>query len=125
MSAVADLIKYSKVSTVKLTTIGRKSGTPRSVTIWFVIADPRRMHVQHSSRAKAHWYQNLLKNPDVQMDFGDGPIKGRARPVTDTGEIDAILRLVRKKYMMAWVFRLLGWGRTPLVATIETVEDQA
>ena len=120
-----DLTKYSKNSTVKLTTIGRKSGQPRSVTIWFVIPDAGHVHVQHSSRAAAQWYKNLLQNPEVQMDFGDGPIKGRAVPIKDTGEIEAVLRMVRSKYMMAWFFRLLGWGRTPQVATIEVTEGKA
>ena len=116
---MADLTKYAKGSTVKLTTTGRSSGKPRTVTIWFVVADARNVYVQHSSRAEAQWYKNLLKNPEVQMDFGDGPIGGRAHPVTDAAEIDRIKRLFRGKYLMAWVFQLLGWGRPPLVATIE------
>jgi deazaflavin-dependent oxidoreductase (nitroreductase family) len=117
---VPDLTKYSKGSTVKLTTTGRSSGKPRAVTIWFVVADANHVHVQHSSRAAAQWYKNLLKNPEVQMDFGDGPIDGRAAPITDKSEIDRIQRLFRGKYLLSWVFQLLGWGRAPLVATIET-----
>ena len=116
---MADLTKYTKASTVKLTTTGRSSGKPRSVTIWFVIADDSHVHVQHSSRAEAQWYKNLLKNPDVKVDFGDGPLAGRAQPVTDAAEVARIQRLFRGKYLMAWVFQLLGWGKLPLVATIE------
>jgi deazaflavin-dependent oxidoreductase (nitroreductase family) len=122
---MTDLTKYSGQSTVKLTTVGRKSGQPRSVTIWFVIADARRMHVQHSSRAAAQWYKNLLQNPEVQIDFGDGPIRARAVPIKDPAGIANILRQVRSKYMMAWLFRLLGWGTTPQVATIELTEGNA
>lgn len=118
-----DLTRYADRATVQLTTIGRKSGQPRTVTVWFVVADRRRIHVQHSSRAPAQWYRNLLVSPAVKLDFGDGPMEARARAVTDPAEIEAILRRVRRKYRMAWLFRLLGWGRKPQVAAIEAVGD--
>jgi deazaflavin-dependent oxidoreductase (nitroreductase family) len=117
---MADLTKYADGSTVKLTTIGRASGKPRAVTIWFVIADSNHVHVQHSSRAPAQWYKNLLKNPEVQLDFGDGPLQGRATAITDSPEIARIQKLFRGKYWMFWLFQLLGRGQLPMVATIQT-----
>lgn len=124
MSVVGDLTKYTKGSTVKLTTVGRASGQPRAVTIWFVVADANHIHVQHSSRAPAQWYKNLLKTPEVQLDFGDGMVRGRAVAVTDAGEIARIQKQFRGKYFMYWLFQLLGRGRPPMVATIQTTAGQ-
>ncbi|HYD47039.1 MAG TPA: nitroreductase family deazaflavin-dependent oxidoreductase, partial [Terriglobales bacterium] len=75
---MTDLTKYAGRSTVKLTTRGRKSGQPRSVTIWFVVVAPDRVEVQHTSAPTAQWYKNLLANPEVTLDFGDGPLPGHA-----------------------------------------------
>jgi deazaflavin-dependent oxidoreductase (nitroreductase family) len=119
VTVVADLTKYASVSNVKLTTIGRASGKSRTVTIWFIIADANHVHVQHSSRAPAQWYKNLLKNPEVQVDFGDGPLHGRATAVTDASEVARIQKLFRDKYWMYWLFQLLGRGKLPMVATIQ------
>jgi deazaflavin-dependent oxidoreductase (nitroreductase family) len=116
---MADLTRYARRSTVKLITVGRSSGQPRSVTIWFVIADATRVHVQHSSAAPAHWYKNLLKVPDVELDFGDGPRRGRAVAVTEADEIAAIQRQFRGKYFLYRLFQWLGRGRVPMVAAIE------
>ena len=94
--------------TVQLTTRGRKTGRPRTVTIWFVTVDPTSIFVQHAGRKPAQWYRNLLRNPAVQIDFGDGPIAAHAAPITDAGRVQEILHLIRKKYLLAWVIQLLG-----------------
>ena len=75
--------EFADKKTVRLTTRGRSSGQPRTVTIWFVADGPRRILVQHVTRAPANWYRNLVKNPAVSLDFGDGPIDARATPITD------------------------------------------
>ena len=46
-------------STLELTTSGRKSGQPRTATIWFVYDD--RLYVQSGKEGKTDWYRNLLK----------------------------------------------------------------
>jgi deazaflavin-dependent oxidoreductase (nitroreductase family) len=125
LTAVADLTKFAKGSTVKLTTVGRVSRKSRVVTIWFVVADANHVHVQHSSNAPAHWYKNLIKNPDVQLDFGDGEIQGRAGAVTDPDEISRIQKLFRSKYLLFRVFQFLGRGKVPMVATIQTAAGKA
>lgn len=97
---MADLTRYAGKSTVKLTTVGRKSGQPRSVTIWFVVTEPGRVLVQHARDPVAQWYRNLLANPEVQLDFGDGPIAARATPITEPAGIAEVLRLIRKKHWL-------------------------
>lgn len=103
---------------VRLTTRGRKSGQPRTVTIWFVNSDRDSIYVQHSSRRPAHWYRNLLAEKRVEVDFGDGPLVAEANPITDPAGVREVRRLIRRKYRLAWVFQLLGWGAPSVAAEI-------
>lgn len=90
--------------------------------IWFVPSPSNGIYVQHSSPKPANWYRNLLAEPRVEVDFGDGPRSGRARPVADAASVREVLRLVRRKYPFAWLFQLIGWGRRAVAAEI-TLED--
>ncbi len=113
-----DLRTVAKRRTVRLTTRGRKSGQLRTVKIWFVTADQESIYVQHVSRGAANWYRNLLRTPSVTLDFGDGPLAAHAVPITEPDMIREVLRKIRRKYPLGWVFQLLGWNRTALAAQI-------
>lgn len=110
-----DLSEVAKRRTVRLTTTGRRTGQPRTVKIWFVVTGPREIAVQHVQGDSANWYRNLLRNPGVMVDFGDGPLRGRARPVEVREEIEQIIRRIRRKYPLAWLFQLLGTSRAVAV----------
>lgn len=109
---------FAAQKTVRLTTRGRTSGAPRPVTIWFVADGPRRILVQHATSAPAHWYRNLLKDPAVTIDFGNGPISARATPITDPQRIQHVLATVRRKYWSAWLIQLFGRKSLALAAEI-------
>lgn len=104
--------------TLRLTTRGRKSGQPRTVTIWFVAAGPRRIDVQHVAAKPAQWYRNLLADPAVTIDFGDGPIAAQATPITDPAGIQDVLARIRRKYWSAPLIQWLGRKAKPVAATI-------
>ena len=104
--------------TVRLTTRGRKSGQPRTVTVWFVEAGPRRIRVQHVARKPAQWYRNLLADPAVSVDFGAGPIAARATPITDPAAIQAVLAAIRARYWSARLIQWLGRKAAPVAAEI-------
>ena len=111
-------MRYASKKTVRLTTRGRSSGQPRPVTIWFVADGPRRILVQHVTRAPANWYRNLLRYPGVTIDFGDGPIEAQAAPITDPHRIGEVLDAVRRKYWSAWLVQLLGRRSNAVAAEI-------
>jgi len=117
-----DLTAYQRKSTVRLTTTGRKSGKRHTVTVWFIVADTRRIYVQHVQGATADWYKNLRKTPAVDVDFGDGPLPARATPLEDPVDIQRVLKLIRKKYLLAWIIQLVGRGKQPVAAVIEVGE---
>jgi deazaflavin-dependent oxidoreductase (nitroreductase family) len=104
--------------TVRLTTRGRKSGQPRTVTIWFVVDGPGRVRVQHVAPKPAQWYRNLVVHPDVTVDFGDGPIAARATPITDPAEIRRVLAAVRSRYWTAPIIQWLARRASPVAAEI-------
>lgn len=97
---MADLTRYARKATVKLTTTGRKSGQPRTVTIWFVAVAPDRIEVQHAREPVAQWYKNLAANPEVTVDFGDGPLEARARTIVDVEAKRAVLGRIRAKHWL-------------------------
>jgi len=119
-----DLTAYARRSTLRLTTIGRRSGKPHTVTIWFVVADDRRLYVQHARGPTADWFKNLRKNPAVQVDVGDGPLPATAREIVDPAAVARVLRQIRRKYWFAWVFQVLGMTRQAVAAEI-VIGDRA
>ncbi|GAB4514030.1 MAG: hypothetical protein OHK0046_15560 [Anaerolineae bacterium] len=64
-----------------LTTIGRKSGQPREIEIWYVSHDGRHYLVAEG-RENAHWVQNIIQNPAVQFYIGAGWGSGTPAPAT-------------------------------------------
>jgi len=113
-----DLRTVAGKRSVFLTTRGRKTGQPRTVKIWFVTADHESIYVQHTNPRAAQWYRNLLRTPSVTLDFGDGPLPAYATPIADPARIQEVLRLIRRKYPLGWIFQLLGWNRSAQVAQI-------
>ncbi len=86
-----------------LTTIGRRSGLPREIEIWFTRRDGL-FYLIAEHRERAHWVQNLLADPRVRWRVADATLSGRARVID--GAVEPALHrevraLSRKKY---------GWG---------------
>jgi deazaflavin-dependent oxidoreductase (nitroreductase family) len=83
-----------------LTTIGRQSGLPREIEIWFTRRDGR-YYVISEHHHKAHWVRNLLANPRVHWRVGDVRLAGRARVIDPAAEpklSQTVQALSREKY---------------------------
>lgn len=65
-----------------LTTIGRRTGLPRSVELRLVYLDGR-FYASSASIEKKHWCRNLIKNPAVEIKAGGKRFACQARQVTD------------------------------------------
>lgn len=92
---------------VEIRTIGRKTGKPRTATIWFVHEDGI-VWVQSGQGGRTNWYRNLLENPEVELAFGDLRVRGHAEPIHDEEETERIHDLFLSKYWTAWVSSWLG-----------------
>lgn len=65
-----------------LTTIGRKTGEPRTVELRFLYY--RGCFYASSSRVQGkHWCQNMIKSPRVELNIQGEKIPGLAAQVTD------------------------------------------
>lgn len=111
----AQLRSYQEASTIDLTTVGRTSGKPRTVTIWFVVDEAGRLYVQSGKDGTTDWYRNLLRTPAVTMRIGELNMKGAAAPVEDLTEVARVHELFRQKYLRArlseWIGSDVGRGR--------------
>ena len=78
--------------TVDITTIGRRSGEPRRIEIWFRNLDGR---IYISGRPGLRgWYANVVAHPDFEFhlkESAEADIPARAHPITDAAERRRVL----------------------------------
>jgi deazaflavin-dependent oxidoreductase (nitroreductase family) len=94
-------------STCRITTRGRRTGRPHTVTIWFVVGDNGRIHLGTLKMGR-DWPKNVLANPDVVLEIGDLRLSGRAEQVSEGSERARIDSLIAAKYWVAWIGSWLG-----------------
>ena len=82
---------------VRLTTIGRKSGKPRKVTIW-ITTDGDHLYVRSGAGLRRDWPQNLLSGGEATLRLGGRDLEVKPRHVTDADEARATSTLARAKY---------------------------
>ena len=98
-----------------LTTIGRRSGLPRQIEIWFTRRGGRYYLVAEHG-LKAHWVRNLLAEPAVHARVGRRSFRGRARVVDarTERELVAAVRARSERDLVAAVRERsegkYGWG---------------
>jgi deazaflavin-dependent oxidoreductase (nitroreductase family) len=82
-----------------LTTIGRRSGEPRRIEIWFAAAEAApTIYLLAGGGERAGWVRNLRRQPRVAVEIGDRRLAGTAR-VLGPGDEDALARrLLYEKY---------------------------
>jgi deazaflavin-dependent oxidoreductase (nitroreductase family) len=86
-----------------LTTQGWKTGRSHEIEIWFT-TDSGRYYIIAEHGERAHWVQNIQRNPEIRFRVGDRRYEGRARIVDSTNESELCERAAersRAKY---------GWG---------------
>ena len=107
-SIPAMLAKVRDQREVQLTTIGRRSGKPHTVPVWFVVDGD---HIYLSTLDQTRdWVRNAKKNPEVGFDFGGTVLAGRLRAVSDPALDAKIAQALRDKYWVAWAAGLVGKG---------------
>ena len=100
-----------------LTTIGRRTGRPHRIEIWFAVEDGR-VFMLAGGRERADWVRNLKADPRIRIELGDDIYAGIAR-VLDPGlsEDQRARELLVAKYRKG--DDLDEWGRTSLAVLIE------
>lgn len=104
--------------TTTLTHIGRKSGNPHKVTIWFVLEGDR-LYIS-TANVNRQWVRNVQKTPEVELYMGGETFGGTARFLTDRAEHERAMTAIHRKY---WVFRpIIELGR--FLAAIGLMHDK-
>jgi len=99
----ASINDFADKKVLYLTTIGRRTGLPRQIEIWFVVYRDRFYLVAETAEAAA-WVKNLRSNPEVTVRIGERQIGAKARVLdreTDRELWDQVAAVADHKY---------GWG---------------
>ena len=126
-SEAVDLAPLERYWNCRLTVPGRRSGQPRTVTMWFTL-DPAAGRVYLTGSGKPpHWVRNVAAHEAaggaVTLQIGSARLRGRARRVTEPGELEAIRARFVRRYLAARLARALGTGYVDSTGVV--VEDLA
>ena len=72
--------------TIDITTIGRKTGQPRRIEIWFHTVDGQIFITGSPSTRQRDWYQNMVANPEFTFHLKqsvNADLNATATPITD------------------------------------------
>ena len=105
-----DLQTLNHESVVHLTVIGRKSGKPHTVKIWFAVdASKGKVYVTSARGSNAQWVKNLRKTPHAKLRIANTTFNGTAVWLDDERVKSEILPLFFRKYFLAKIFKWIGW----------------
>jgi deazaflavin-dependent oxidoreductase (nitroreductase family) len=99
----ASLENVADKQVLYLTTVGRRTGLPREIEIWFVVWCER-LYMFAETREAAGWVKNIWRNPKVKIRLGEWRIDATARVLdrhTDRKLWDQVAAIANRKY---------GWG---------------
>jgi deazaflavin-dependent oxidoreductase (nitroreductase family) len=100
-----------------LTTVGRVTGKPHTIEIWFAIED-RTLYMLSGGRDRSDWVKNLQRTPQVTVRIGGEVFGGHARVVEDFGEDELARRLLVEKYGRR-PGSLSNWRQTALPVAVD------
>ena len=118
MTSVADaaevLDTHRADAVCYLQTVGRTSGQPRTIEIWFA-TDGERLFLLSGGRDRAHWVRNLRANPRVRIRLGGRSLDGTARIIEGQERDQAARQMLAAKYQ-GWMpgRPLSAWASTSL-----------
>ncbi len=88
--------KVGKMQQVLLTTVGRKSGKPRTVQLGAVREGDGWVVIGSASGADAHpqWWLNMVANPAVTVQVNNDVLKARMQEITNPADYDRVWNTV-------------------------------
>jgi deazaflavin-dependent oxidoreductase (nitroreductase family) len=106
------------------TTVGRVTGNPHEIEIWFGLNNTS-LYLM-SGDGKSDWVKNLLKNPTVTVRVADHTFNATARLVQDEAEQLLARNLLADKYNERRANGSLSkWARTAIVVGIDVVSEKS
>jgi len=102
-----------------VTTVGRRTGLPREIEIWFAHVDGT-VYLLSGGGNRSHWVRNLRADPHATVRLGGSTLRGRAR-VLDVrdAEDDRARRALIGKYRPRYAGDLTAFEARALVVAID------
>ena len=113
-----DLQKLAEEDFCYLTTIGRISGRPHTIEIWFALFG-QTLYMLSGGRDKSDWVKNALQNPAVKLKINSSVFNGTARLINSTEEDTLARKTVFEKYVPRTSDDLVDWSRTSLPIAVD------
>lgn len=101
-----------------LTTIGRVTGEPHEIEIWFAARDAT-IYMLSGGRKRADWVKNMQITPEVKVRLGREHYGGQARIVTDPEEEAWARTALFEKYSSGYGGDLTNWSQRSLLVAID------
>ena len=118
-----DLARFDRRPTLLVTTVGRKTGRPHAVKIWFAASSggggKGRIYLTSGRGPRADWVKNLRENPEVSLSCGALTLRGRAAWLEGAEVRERVLPLFFRKYLLARLFHFFGWYTQSFAFEIE------
>jgi deazaflavin-dependent oxidoreductase (nitroreductase family) len=95
--------EFADTKVLYLTTIGRRTGSPREIEVWFIVYRDRFYLFAETGEAPA-WIKNIRRNPEVAVRIGERQIRAAARVLDRDAERELwaqVTEIANRKY---------GWG---------------
>jgi deazaflavin-dependent oxidoreductase (nitroreductase family) len=100
----------------RITVRGRRTGEPRTTTVWFV-AEPGRILLA-GGKENPQWCRNLRADGSITVQIGRERFAGRGRVVDDPVAAGAIRDRFVHKYLLARLSRLFGGYRSSVAVEV-------
>ena len=116
--------RWSDEPFLYLTTIGRRTGRPHRIEIWFAAHDGR-LYLLSGGRERADWVRNIQATPRVTVELGDETHVGMAHVLDAAAPDDQRARELLVAKYAATEDDLDEWRRTSLPVMVEFAPDTA
>jgi hypothetical protein len=82
---------------VNVSVIGRKSGKVTTRPVWFVLEQDK-LYLLPVQGSETQWYENLMRNPWIQLSTKSAAEEFQATLVTDPKIVSSVAEKFRQKY---------------------------
>ncbi len=97
---------FERKGTLKISTIGRRTGRRHDVTTWFAVDKNGKLFVA-TQDTRRDWVKNATKNPSVEVTIAGVTRRMRVFPLRTDSERQYVSDLYARKYLSARLGRLL------------------
>jgi len=89
--------RLARYRQIKISVIGRKSGTTISIPVWLVL-EGEKLYLLPVEGSDTQWYRNVLQNRSIGIDARGAEQGFRADPTTDAKMVKSVIEKFREEY---------------------------